>query len=80
MTQGEARALVKRAARNARAAYRKADSAGERLERELDRLLKRKTLIQACSLGSAEKSYYAYKNQVASLEKAMADFYNAASL
>ena len=80
MTQGESRAVVKRAARNARAAYRKADSAGERLERELERLLKRKTLIQASSLSTMEKAYYQYKNYVTSLEKAIADFYSAASL
>jgi len=33
------------AIRKLRAEYRKADSAGEKLERELDRLVKRKTLI-----------------------------------
>lgn len=76
MTQGEQRALVKRAARNCRAQYRKADTSGERVERELDRLIKRKTLIQANSLPTLERNYYQYKQYVQSLENALRDFYS----
>jgi len=79
MTQGEQRALVKRAARNCRAAYRKADSSGEKVERELDRLIKRKTLIQAQSLSTLESQYYAYKQHVVALENALRDFYSYVS-
>lgn len=79
MTQGEQRALVKRAVRNCRAAYRKADTSGEKLERELDRLVKRKTLIQANSLSTTESLYYSYKQQVNSLENALRDLYSYVS-
>lgn len=44
-TQGQRRSEARAAIRKLRAEYRKADSAGERAERELDRLIKRKTLI-----------------------------------
>lgn len=80
MTQGEVRSLVKKAARNARTYYRKTDTAGEKLERELDRLVKRKTLIQASSLKSMEKLYYDYKNAMSALEHALADFISTANI
>lgn len=44
-TQGQRRQEAVSAIRRLRAEYRKADSSGERVERELDRLVKRKTLI-----------------------------------
>jgi len=76
MTQGEQRALVKRSARNCRALYRKADTSGEKVERELDRLIKRKTLIQASSLTTLEARYYEYKRLVVALEAGLRDFYS----
>jgi len=75
MTQGEQRALKVRAARTCRSQYRKADSAGEKLERELDRLVKRKTLITPASLATTERLYYSYKGLVGQLENSLADFY-----
>lgn len=77
MTQGEQRELAKRAARNCRRAYRSADTAGERVERELDRLLKRKTLIQASSLQSLEARVVEYNRLVDYLMSALRDFYSA---
>lgn len=44
-TQGQRRQEGVAAIRRLRTEHRKADSAGEKLERELDRLIKRKTLI-----------------------------------
>lgn len=44
-TQGQRRREAVAAVRVLRQNYRKADSAGEKVERELDRLIKRKTLI-----------------------------------
>jgi hypothetical protein len=44
-TQAQRRGEGRAAIRRLRQEYRKADSAGERLERELDRLTQRKTLI-----------------------------------
>lgn len=44
-TQGQRRAESRAAIRRLRQEYRKADTSGEKVERELDRLIKRKTLI-----------------------------------
>ena len=44
-TQGQRRREAVNAVRQTRQYYRKADTAGEKIERELDRLIKRKTLI-----------------------------------
>lgn len=44
-TQGELRSRAKSGVRAMRAVFRRADTAGEKVERELDRLVKRKTLI-----------------------------------
>jgi len=51
-TQGQRRAEAKALIRRMRQAYRATDTAGEAVERELDRILKRKTLIQAEQLGT----------------------------
>lgn len=49
-TQGQRRAEARAAVRRARTSYRRADTSGEKVERELDRLIKRKTLIQTDDL------------------------------
>lgn len=51
-TQGERRRQAVAAIRALRRSYRAADTAGEKLERELDRLVKRKRLIQNESLAT----------------------------
>lgn len=57
LTDAQARNLAIKAIRQARAAHRKADTAGEKLEREFDRLIKRKTRINAQSLVTASNLY-----------------------
>lgn len=59
--------------RAARKVYRRADTAGEKLERELDRLIKRKRLIQPDDLVTAIKLYDAYDFAVQAIAKALAD-------
>jgi hypothetical protein len=57
LTDAQARTLVTKSLRLARAAYRAADTAGEREERELDRLIKRKTRMNANQLATLNKRY-----------------------
>jgi len=68
-TQGQRRAEAKSAVRRLRAEYRKADSAGEKAERELDRLIKRKTLIGADDLQTVAKQLYSYAQAVESIQR-----------
>jgi len=60
LTDAQARNLVIKALRKARQAYRAADTAGEREEREYDRLIKRKTRINASSFGTLDARYRDY--------------------
>lgn len=53
-----------------------ADTQGEKLERELDRLIKRKRLIQPEDLATALKLYNAYDTAVGNIARAMADAKN----
>jgi hypothetical protein len=67
LTDAQARNLVVKALRVARRAYREADTMGEAAEREIDRLIKRKTRINATSLQTFSKRYSQYQqlcNQV----------------
>lgn len=64
---------VNAALRRLRAAYRIADSQGELLERELDRLILRKTIVSPESLQSAIKRFDSYKGAVRSIEGTFAD-------
>jgi hypothetical protein len=59
--------------RRARQAFRISDSAGEILERELDRLIKRKTLISPESLQGVSKKYQDYAGKTANIAQALAD-------
>ena len=72
-TQGQIRARAKSAVRATRAVYRKADSAGEKLERELDRLIKRKQLIDPEDILTAAKDAAEYIRLAAALVKAIQD-------
>jgi len=67
------KAAVLASLRRVRQLYRKADTAGEVLERELDRLLLRKTLITASSLQTLSQKYDAYMTLAAAVEKALTD-------
>lgn len=57
LTDAQARSTVIKALRRARATYRSSDTAGEKLEREFDRLIKRKTRINANSLVTLSELY-----------------------
>lgn len=71
-TQGERRRQAVNAVRQLRAAYRKADTAGELVEREADRLVKRKTLISPDSLKTMGERIKAYSIVVEDLQRAYA--------
>lgn len=72
-TQGQIRARAKSAVRATRAVYRRADSAGEKLERELDRLIKRKQLIAPEDVLTAAKDAAEYIQLAVALIKALQD-------
>lgn len=73
LTDAKARNLVIKSLRQTRAYYRKADTAGESLERELDRLIKRKTRINANSLIGINKRYKEYMNAASILQVSLSD-------
>ena len=77
MTESERKAVVVRAGRNVRRAYRQADSAGEILERTLDRLLSRKTRITPEQALKVDPLYKNYRDKVGSVERALTDFFQA---
>lgn len=79
LTDAQARSLVVRALRQARAAYRAADTAGEREERELDRLIKRKTRISANQLNTLANRYSAYLKLTQAAQGPLANAYEVAS-
>lgn len=72
-TQGERRQQAVRAIRELRRLYRKADSSGEKVERELDRLIKRKTLISPDSLATLGRLLQGYIRNQEVLEMGYAD-------
>jgi hypothetical protein len=59
--------------RNVRRVYRQADTAGEKLQRELDRLVKRRRLIQPSDLQGAIRLYNLYDSAVGQIARALAD-------
>lgn len=75
MTDAQARNLVIKALRKARAAFRASDTAGELLERELDRLIKRKTRINAASLNTLADRYNEYAKKVEQVQGPLTDSY-----
>lgn len=75
-TQGQQRAALIAAVREARRVYRAGDTAGEKVERELDRLIKRKTLISPRSLitlGNTINDYVGQVNGVVIIFNKLAD-------
>jgi len=73
LTDAQARNYVIRALRKARAAYRAADTAGEVEERELDRLIKRLTRINATQLVGLANKYNRYKALADAVAQPLAD-------
>jgi len=74
-TQGQRRREGIQAIRRLRAEYRKADSAGEKAERELDRLIKRKTLIGPDQLSTLANQIGEYVKLVDSIQRLYALVY-----
>lgn len=79
LTDAQARRLVVAALRKARQAYRKADTAGEREERELDRLIKRKTRMNATQLATLSKRYAEWVKLVEAAQGPLTDAFYIAS-
>jgi hypothetical protein len=73
MTESELRRLVLQSARNARRAYRRADSQGEIFERWVDRQILRKTRIRSESAQKGTEIYVEFRNRVMALDAAMSD-------
>lgn len=79
LTDAQARNLVTKALRQARAAFRKSDTAAEVLERDLDRLIKRKTRISANQLVVVSDKYKKYVSLAALAALPLADAYEVAT-
>lgn len=72
MTFAQARARAEKDLRVCRAAYRRADTLGEVLERNLDRLIeKRKRIVTPKQLLPMMQRYDVYARQVVALERAI---------
>lgn len=76
MTDAGARNLVIKSLRQSRATFRAADTAGEALEREFDRLIKRKTRITSASLVTLSKRYDDFLHKVESVQIPLTDAFN----
>lgn len=70
---------VNAALRRTRASYRLADSKGELLERELDRLINRKTIVSPESLTKTVKLFEEYARAAANIDGALGDAIRLAS-
>lgn len=79
LTDAQARNLVIKALRKARQAYRAADTAGEIEERDYDRLIKRKTRMNASQLVILSQKYAKYVALVNAIQKPLTDAYNVAA-
>lgn len=80
LTDAQARNLVIKALRAARRAYRHADTLGEIEERDLDRLIKRKTRMNATQLVVLADKYKKYQEAVAAVQIPLADAYDVAAV
>lgn len=79
LTDAQARTVVVRSLRNCRAKYRQADTAGEKFEREIDRLIKRKTRINSNSLSTLTRLYDQYVQSVGLIQYALAQANDASA-
>lgn len=78
MTETEWRRLVLQGLRAARRQYRRADTAGEVLERWLDRQIKRKTRTTSPQSEAILPLWERFRDQVNGLMKAISDFLGVA--
>lgn len=72
-TYAQRKAAIIGAIRRVRQQYRKADSLGEVLERELDRLMLRKTIITPSTLQGLSQKYDAFMTAASATEKPITD-------
>jgi hypothetical protein len=72
-TYGQAKAGVKSAVRRVRQIYRTADTSGEKVERELDRLIKRKTLITVQTLLALQAKVEDFQSKASNIDKPLQD-------
>lgn len=79
LTDAQARNLVIKALRQARQQFRKSDTAAEKMERELDRLIKRKTRINSSSMVTLGKLYDDYIKQADYIQTPLTDAYAVTS-
>ena len=77
-TFAQRRRNVNLALRALRKAYRKADSTGEALERELDRLIERKTFVTAASMESLTQLCNSYWRAANDLQQPLVDAHTIA--
>jgi hypothetical protein len=80
MTVFQQKQAVVKALRNVRKQHRSLQTKGEELERVLDRLIARKTLITPGQLAQAQQPYQALKAKFVSIEQALKDAVTAAQL
>lgn len=74
MTFAQAKAEVNKALRVARSVYRKADTAGEVVERALDRLItKRKTIVTPDQMIPMLQKYEDYARKVYALQESLVE-------
>lgn len=73
MTVAQHRALVVKALRNARKQHRTLQTRSEVLERVLDRLIQRKTIVTPSQMGGVVKAWDGVRAQMPAVEKSLAD-------
>jgi len=78
LTDAELKRLVNQSLRNVRRTYRQADTAGEVLERWLDRMIERKTRVTCSQMNPVLPRWEEYRNRVMACEKALVDCMNVA--
>ena len=79
LTDFQALQIAVKALRQARGRYRAADTAGEKFEREVDRLIKRKTRLNAGSLVTLNRLYDEYTKLVEQIQVGLSQAYDVAS-
>lgn len=79
MTVAAHRALIVKALRNARKQHRQWQTRAESLERLLDRLIERKTIIRPAETQQIVKAWDSVKGQTGAVEHALADAISTAN-
>lgn len=77
--QSEQKSQVRQALRSVRKVYRQLDTRGEKFERRVDRLIERKTQVYPDEIVPLVSDYRQIQQQMAVLEKSLADAVNIAA-